>query len=367
MGSESTNEKPKQMNKFGEMGSESANDKYEIINKLGEGSFGTVYLVKDKENQYFALKKLMINAQTESTIKQFPNLMEKLLHIGYKSRYRYIIKYYKYFEQQNEINIIMEYVRGKNLKQFIEDFKNKGQLIEEKIIKKIIEQICFGLRDIHDENIIHRDLTPDNIFIDENNNIKIGDFGVSKILNTKNKYAKTHTGKLHYNAPEIEKSQKYSNKIDIYSLGCIIYELFFLNEYYIDKFIDEEIKQINQDVYNSKWQDIIDSLLKKDPYQRPNIYEIIEKIKIINPPEIIKIFLDYEYDEDDCEIEVDVNKTILELKKIILKVFDIKNVCAEELILVYGQYLLHDKKLIKEYGIKNNRSVKAYEPKLLAG
>jgi len=199
MGSESTNEKPKQIKKFGEMGSESTNYTYEIINKLGEGGFGTVYLVKDKENQYFALKKLNINAQNESTIKQFPNLMEKLLDIGYKSRY--IIKYYKYFEQQNEINIIMEYVRGKNLKQFIEDFKNKGQLIEEKIITKIIEQICFGLRDIHDENIIHRDLTPDNILIDENYKIKIGDFGVSKILNAKNKYAKTHTGKHHYNAP----------------------------------------------------------------------------------------------------------------------------------------------------------------------
>ena len=143
--------------------------------------------------------------------------------------------------------------------------------------------------------------------------------------------------------------------------------IIFLNEYYIDKFIDEEIKQINQDVYNSKWQDIIDSLLKKDPYQRPNIYEIIEKIKIINPPEIIKIFLSYEYDEDVYEIEVDANKTILELKKIILKVFDIKNVCAEKLNLCFGQYLLHDKKVIKEYGIKNNRRVKAYLRGLVAG
>ena len=135
MGSESTNEKPKQIKKFGEMGSESTNNTYEIINKLGEGSFGTVYLVKDKENKYFALKKLNINAQNESTIKPFPNLIEKLLDIGYKSRY--IIKYYEYFEQQNEINIIMEYVRGKNLKQFIEDLKIKVNWLKKKLLQKL--------------------------------------------------------------------------------------------------------------------------------------------------------------------------------------------------------------------------------------
>ena len=212
------------------MGSQSAKDKYKIIKQLGVGGFGEVFLVKNEENQYFALKKLIRNAQTESTIKLLPDLLDKLMKINSG----YIIHYYDYFEQQNDYYIIMEYVKGQNLKQFIQDFKNKGQLIDESIITSIMNQICFGLKDLHDAKIIHRDLTPDNIFIDENYNIKIGDFGVSKILNTNNKYAKTHTGKLHYNAPEIEKGQKYNNKIDIYSLGCIIYELFFLNEYYID-------------------------------------------------------------------------------------------------------------------------------------
>ena len=81
---------------------------------------------------------------------------------------------------------------------FINDYKNRDEPINESIIKSIILQICKGLKDIHDNKIIHRDLTPDNIFIDKNNKIKIGDFGVSKIMITFNNYAKTQIGKLNY-------------------------------------------------------------------------------------------------------------------------------------------------------------------------
>ena len=81
---------------------------------------------------------------------------------------------------------------------FINDYKNRDEPINESIIKSIILQICKGLKDIHDNKIIHRDLTPDNIFIDKNNKIKIGDFGVSKIMTTFNNYAKTQIGKLNY-------------------------------------------------------------------------------------------------------------------------------------------------------------------------
>ena len=81
---------------------------------------------------------------------------------------------------------------------FINDYKNRDEPINESIIKSIILQICKGLKDIHDNKIIHGDLTPDNIFIDKNNKIKIGDFGVSKIMTTFNNHAKTQIGKLNY-------------------------------------------------------------------------------------------------------------------------------------------------------------------------
>ena len=136
----------------------------------------------------------------------------------------------------------MEYVGDNNLKQFIHDYKNNNELIDQNIIKDIFIQICKGLKEIHNNKILHRDLTPDNIIIDKNNKIKIGDFGISKILINLNNYANTQMGKIHYMAPERLRGLKYNNKVDIYSLGCILYELFTLNEYYDDKFDKKNVK-----------------------------------------------------------------------------------------------------------------------------
>ena len=176
---------------------------------------------------------------------------------------------------------MMEYRGNSDLKQFIKQHKDKKRLIEERILQKIIEKICFGLKDFHKVNIVHRNLNPENIFIDKNFDVKIGDFDVSKLLIHK-KGAKTSVGKLHYNAPEIEKGKESNYKVDIYALGCIIYELFTLNEYYLDKVINKKDGKINLTKYNPKWQELIDSLLKKEYQTRPNIDETINKVMKIN-------------------------------------------------------------------------------------
>ena len=109
--------------------------------------------------------------------------------------------------------------------------------------------------------------------------IKIGDFGISKQFNS----YKTHTlttkklGTEYYAAPEIINDSIYNEKSDIYSLGCIIYELFNLSIYYKD-IIRREIKKIDSDIYNNKWQKLIDSLLEPEY----NIIKDLIYIKLIN-------------------------------------------------------------------------------------
>ena len=207
---------------------------------------------------------------------------KKIINILSSINNEYLIKYYETFIEDDTLNIVMEYGGDMDLKKFINNYKSKNELINESIIRNILLQICKGLKEIHKNKIIHRDLTPDNIFIDNNKRIKIGDFGISKITTTLNNYANSKVGKFNYIAPEILKGTKHNNKVDIYSLGCIIYELFTLNEYYSDKVIDEKDCKINTDLYNSKYQDLIDLLIKKNYHERPNIEEVIDYIEDIN-------------------------------------------------------------------------------------
>ena len=155
---------------------------YKILKKLGEGGFGIVYLI-EKDNQQYALKQYKIRLKKEE-IEQYKNIINVLSKINNE----YLIKYYYSFMENNIFNILMEYAGDNDLKKFIQNYKDKDEFIDEKIIRDIIIQICKGLKEIHDNKIIHRDLTPDNIFIDKNNKIKIGDFGISKITTTSNNY-----------------------------------------------------------------------------------------------------------------------------------------------------------------------------------
>ena len=239
------------------------------VNKepIGSGGFGKVYKFKYNEKIY-ALKEIPL--MNENDIIE----LEKEAKILSNFNNEYIVKYYDSFKKDNKFNIIMEYAGNTNLKNFIEKHRKKNQLIDEEILNNIIKQICIGVQEIHKLNIIHRDIKPENIFIDENNlKIKIGDFGISTI----NQYTYSGTGTWKYMAPERQTNKKYHNKVDIYALGCILYELFTLNNYYDDK-VDEALKKVDSDIYDQKWQKLIDSMLAIDYHDRPDIFEVLDKL-----------------------------------------------------------------------------------------
>ena len=121
----------------------------------------------------------------------------------------------------------MEYCEGGDINQLIKTCKKSNEYIAEDIIWKIFTQVLLAVHAIHthkEGRIIHRDIKPSNIFLDKDNNIKLGDFGLSREL-SESKFAYSHVGTPYYMSPEQIEETKYNEKSDIWSLGCFLYEL----------------------------------------------------------------------------------------------------------------------------------------------
>ena len=257
---------------------------FKIIKKVEGGSFGLVYKVLDKnDNKFYAIKRVELNDQNKDNIKEVEKEAKILKEIKSDNVVKYIDCFY---EGEDSFNIVMEFCEYSDLRSYIKKFKNQNKKIAESVIRLIITELSNGLKDIHSKKVIHRDLKPENIFISSDHLIKIGDFGISKILDGTKNYAQTRIGTCAYMAPEIYKGEKYSKKVDIWSLGCIIYELCTLNRCFDSNIIFELANKINSGIhgkidlkyYNDYLQDIIDLCLKKNDKERPNIDRINELI-----------------------------------------------------------------------------------------
>ena len=122
----------------------------------------------------------------------------------------------------------MEYADNGDLFQKIQQFQKENRVFTENEVWQIAIQVIFGLKALHDLNIMHRDLKSANVFLNTDQTIKLGDMNVSKVAN-KQGLNYTQTGTPYYASPEVWRDEPYNFKSDIWSLGCVIYELITFN------------------------------------------------------------------------------------------------------------------------------------------
>lgn len=133
----------------------------------------------------------------------------------------YIIKYYDSFLEHGKLFIITEYASRGNLHDFIKRQRTK---LPEDLIWKLLIQMLSGLNHMHTKKILHRDFKTLNVFLDDDNNVKMGDMGVARILSTHTNFARTIVGTPYYLSPELCEDKPYNAKSDVWALGVALYE-----------------------------------------------------------------------------------------------------------------------------------------------
>ena len=265
-------------------------DNFELICKLGSGGFSKVYKVRRKvDNQIYALKKVQILNLSEK--QKISSLNEIRVLASIKNKY--IINYKEAFldEKDCSLCLVMEYADGGDLANKIKEYKEKNEYFNEEDIWKIFIQLVKGLKSLHDMGIMHRDIKSSNIFLFNDKTAKLGDLNVCKILSN-DILGHTQAGTPAYAAPEVWMERPYGLKSDIWSLGCVLYEMVTLRcpfrednmvKLYNKVLVGEYKKIPNNFSEELNW--IIEQMINSDINKRFSCDEILNC-------EIVKKYLD---------------------------------------------------------------------------
>ena len=244
---------------------------------LGKGAFGKVNLAlhiasgKLVAIKSFDKKKL----SKENSIKKIMNEIEVLKKLRNNI---FCTKIYDTFQTDTHILIVMEFICADLL-----DFIRKREKLDEKKAKIIFKQIVLGLKNMHKNNIVHRDIKLDNLLLDLTNTIKICDFGVSKIIHSENEIMQDHCGTPAYIAPEVfEDLGYYGYGCDIWSLGVTLYYMLEGEQPFKGRSIEELKKNIcsknyqNIELISKEAEDLLDKMLTLNPEERITLDEILK-------------------------------------------------------------------------------------------
>jgi NIMA (never in mitosis gene a)-related kinase len=259
---------------------------FEMGKELGKGAFGSVSICKRKEDgKVYAMKRVKISQlstkERENALNEV-RILASLSHtniIGYKEAF--------FDEESKTLNIVMDLADEGDIESKIQKAIKTGTKISEDLIWSWFVQIIQGLKYLHDNKIMHRDLKCANVFLTKDGTLKLGDLNVSKIVKMGLVY--TQTGTPYYASPEVWGDKPYNYKSDLWSVGCILYELCALRPPFKGTSLENLCKNVTRgiydpipSIYSKDLSVIVGLLLQVNPSNRPDCalilaHEIVQK------------------------------------------------------------------------------------------
>jgi len=260
---------------------------YEQIKYIGHGQFASAYLVRRLEDsQQFVAKVIVLdhlNDRNQRLAQQEVEVLKILRHqnvVGYNESF-----FIGSAAGSRALVIIMEYCDCGDLHEFIRDRVRDGkpEHLDERQIMQWFVQVLVALQHIHSQNVLHRDLKSSNLFLtDSCRTLKIGDFGISRVLEGTQDAAVTVVGTPYYMSPEVCRSEPYRDKSDVWALGCCLYEMCMLKHAFESNSLLGLVYRIVSDhydpipeMYSPELNDLICWLLAKSADARPSAREVM--------------------------------------------------------------------------------------------
>ncbi|CAE8708421.1 unnamed protein product, partial [Polarella glacialis] len=194
---------------------------YTKIKDIGQGSYGRAVLVKDRDDKLYVMKIIDMSRMDSKQRKDAINEVRVLSSL----KHPYIVSYRESYTENRNLAIVMDYADGGDMHQRIQRMKAAGKIFAEDKITRWFTEATLALKYLHDKHVLHRDLKSQNLFLTAQDRLRIGDFGISKVLESTCAFAKTTIGTPYYLSPEICMERPYSFSSDIWALGCVLYEM----------------------------------------------------------------------------------------------------------------------------------------------